>query len=192
MTASGTGPSAVVASNATPTCDTQAMAANDIADRLLLARSRLDDLRGDVEARAPWPASENFGAEPESSWYPPELLAHVAEMVPYWMAQIERILEGYPEPVPFGRVQTDEERIAAIGRDRALPVGELFDRIADRTELAARRLGELSAEQIERRGTHPTRGEMTVGAIVERMLINHIDEHVEQLGSILGNAPERG
>ena len=56
----------------------------------------------------------------------------------------------------------------------------------------ARRLGELSAEQIERRGTHPTRGEMTVGAIVERMLINHIDEHVEQLGTILGSAPERG
>ena len=162
------------------------MPANDVADRLLLARSRLDDLRADVEARAPWPASDNFGAEPESSWYPPELLAHVAEMVPYWMAQIERILEGYPEPVPFGRVQTDEERIAAIGRDRALPVGELFDRIDDRTELVARRLGELSVEQIERRGTHPTRGEMTVGAIVERMLINHIDEHVEQLGSILG------
>jgi hypothetical protein len=108
------------------------------------------------------------------------------------MAQIERILEGYPEPVPFGRVQTDEERIAAIGRDRALPVGELFERIAERTEVVARRLGELSAEQIGRRGTHPTRGEMTVGAIVERMLINHIDEHVEQLGSILGSPPERG
>jgi hypothetical protein len=168
------------------------MAANDIADRLLVARSRLDDLRGAVEARAPWPASENFGAEPEASWYPPELLAHLAEMVPYWMGQIERILEGYPEPVPFGRVQTDEERIAAIGRDRALAVGELFDRIHDRTEVVARRLGELSAEQIERRGTHPTRGEMTVGAVVERMLINHIDEHVEQLGSILGRAPERG
>jgi hypothetical protein len=168
------------------------MAANDLADRLLDARSRLDALRGDVQARAPWPASENFGAEPEASWYPPELLAHLAEMVPYWMGQIERILEGYPEPVPFGRVQTDEERIAAIGRDRALPVGELFDRIAERTATAAGRLGELSAEQIERRGTHPTRGEMTVGAIVERMLINHLDEHVEQLGSILGSAPEPG
>ena len=86
----------------------------------------------------------------------------------------------------------ERQRIAAIGRDRALPVGELFDRIDDGTELAARRLGELSAAQIERRGTHPTRGEMTVGAIVERMLINHIDEHVEQLGTILGSPPERG
>ena len=191
MTSNGIGPSAVVASNATPTCETQSMAATDIADRLLDARTRLDALRGEVEARAPWPASENFGAEPESSWYPPELLAHVAEMVPYWMAQIERILEGYPEPVPFGRVQTDEERIAAIGRDRALPVGDLFDRIAEGTEAAGRRLGELSAEQIERRGTHPTRGEMTVEAVVERMLINHIGEHVEQLDSILGTR-ERG
>jgi hypothetical protein len=168
------------------------MAASDVADRLLDARSRLDALREDVEARAPWPASEHFGAEPEASWYPPELLAHLAEMVPYWMGQIERILEGYPEPVPFGRVQTDKERIAAIGRDRALPVGELFGRIAERTEAAVGRLRELSPEQIERRGTHPTRGDMTVGAIVERMLINHVDEHVEQLGSILGNAAEPG
>ena len=191
MTSNGTGPNAVVTSNATPTCDTHGMAANEIADRLLDARTRLDAQRGEVESRAPWPASENFGAEPESSWYPPELLAHVAEMVPYWMAQIERILEGYPEPVPFGRVQTDEERIAAIGRDRALPVGELFDRIAARTEAAAGRLGELSAAQIERRGTHPTRGEMTIGTVIEVMLINHIGEHIEQLNSILGT-PERG
>jgi hypothetical protein len=166
------------------------MPANDVAERLLDAGSRLDALRGAVEARAPWPASDNFGAEPEASWYPPELLAHLAEMVPYWMAQVERILEGYPEPVPFGRVQTDEERIAAIGRDRALPVGELFARITDRTGAAAGRLGELSPAQLERRGTHPTRGEMTVTAVVERMLINHLGEHVEQLQSILGSAPE--
>ena len=33
---------------------------------------------------------------------------------------------------------------------------------------------------------------MTIEAVVERMLINHVDEHVEQLGSILGNAPESG
>ena len=33
---------------------------------------------------------------------------------------------------------------------------------------------------------------MTVGAVIERMLINHIGEHVEQLDSILGSTPERG
>jgi DinB family protein len=161
---------------------------DDIANRLLEAHERLDALRPGVEAGAPWPASANFGHEPESSWNPPELLAHVAEMLTYWMTQIDRILEGYPEPVPFGRVATDEERIAAIGRERARPVGELFDQVASGARAAAARLRNLPDDQLERRGTHPTLGEMTVSAVAERMFIRHLGEHAEQLRSILGRA----
>jgi hypothetical protein len=159
---------------------------DDIANRLLEAHERLDALRPGVEAGAPWPASANFGHEPESSWNPPELLAHVAEMLTYWITQIDRILEGYPEPVPFGRVATDEERIAAIGRERARPVGELFDQVASGAHAAAARLRDLPDDQLERRGTHPTLGEMTVSAVAERMFIRHLGEHAEQLRSILG------
>jgi hypothetical protein len=159
---------------------------DDIANRLLEAHERLDALRPGVEAGAPWPASANFGHEPESSWNPPELLAHVAEMLTYWITQIDRILEGYPEPVPFGRVATDEERIAAIGRERARPVGELFDQVASGAHAAAARLRDLPDDQLERRGTHPTLGEMTVSAVAERMFISHLGEHAEQLRSILG------
>ena len=163
---------------------------DDIADRLLRAHADVDASRADVEARAPWPASPNFGHEPESSWYPPELLAHVAEMLPYWMGQIERILEGYPEPVPFGRVATDDERIAAIGRERTLPVGELFDRVADGAQAAAARLRDLSADELDRRGTHPTLGEMTVAAIAERMFIRHLGEHAEQLRALIARSDQ--
>ena len=161
---------------------------DEIADRLLQAHAGVEALRADVEAGAPWPASPNFGHEPESSWYPPELLAHLAEMLPYWMDQIERVLAGYPEPVPFGRVATDEERIAAIGRDRTLPVGELFDRVADGAQAAAGRLRALSGDELDRRGTHPTLGEMTVAAIAERMFIRHLGDHAEQLRELLGRS----
>lgn len=161
---------------------------DDIANRLLEAHAQFARLRPGVEAGAPWPASANFGHEPESSWNPPELLAHVAEMLTYWMGQIERILEGYPEPVPFGRVATDEERIAAIGRERARPVGELFGQVASGAQAAAARLRELSQDQLDRRGTHPTLGEMTVSAVAERMFIRHLGEHEEQLRSIIGRA----
>jgi len=159
---------------------------DEIANRLLEAHARFEALRPGVEAGAPWPASANFGHEPESSWNPPELLAHVAEMLTYWMTQIDRILEGYPEPVPFGRVATDEERIAAIGRERARPVGELFDQVASGARASAARLRDLPDDQLERRGTHPTLGEMTVAAVAERMFIRHLGEHAEQLRSILG------
>ena len=163
----------------------------NIVERLRDAEAGVQALRPRVEAAAPWPASAHFGVEPEASWNPPELLAHLAEMVPYWMRQIERILAGHPEPVSFGRVQSDDERIAAIGRDRALPIGELFDRIATATDAAAERLEQLSPEELERRGTHPTLGEMTVSAVVERMFIHHLGEHRGQLVRIL-DASGRG
>ena len=50
-------------------------------------------------------------------------------MLPYWLGEVERILAGWPRPVPFGRVATDEVRIAIIGRDRTVPLRELFDRV---------------------------------------------------------------
>ncbi|HSK51592.1 MAG TPA: DinB family protein [Clostridia bacterium] len=161
------------------------MTNESLADRLLDAHARLAAWRPVAEAGGPWPPSPDFGHAPESSWNPPELLAHVAEMLPYWLGQIERILEGYPEPVSFGRVGTDENRIAAIGRDRALPVGELFDRVAERAGQAAERLRAMSAADLERRGTHPTLGEMTVKAVVERMYINHLNEHADQLQGLV-------
>ena len=160
-----------------------------LADRLAEAHARLAALQPAVEAGAPWPPSPQFGVEPEASWNPPELLAHVAEMLPYWLGQIDRILEGCPEPVSFGRVQSDESRIAAIGRDRALPIGELYARIGRGMDTVTARLRALGHDELDRRGTHPTLGEMTVRAVVERMYIGHLSEHVDQLERITGAPP---
>ena len=161
------------------------MAFERLSSRLLAAGHRLEAVRPAVEAGSPWPRSPIFGAEPEASWNPPELLAHLAEMLPYWLAQVERILAGYPEPVPFGRVQTDATRIAAIGRDRALPPDELFYRIAVGVDAAVGRFATLGPDDATRRATHPTRGEMTLEAVVERMLVGHLEEHATQLEGIL-------
>ena len=161
------------------------MTLDALTDRILIAHDRLAALRPAVEAGAPWPRSEHFGAEPEASWMPPELLAHLGEMLPYWLGQVERILEGHPEPVSFGRVQTDDDRIAAIGRDRDLAVPVLFDRIESGVDKVATRLRALEPAAADRRGTHPTLGEMRVDGIVERMLAGHFDEHVTQPEGIL-------
>ena len=39
----------------------------------------------------------------------------------------------------------------------------------------------LPADAWQLRGTHPTRGEMPVTEIVERMLLSHLEEHADQL-----------
>jgi hypothetical protein len=153
--------------------------------RLEASRSALNALRPAVERREPWPLSDAYGAEPESAWGPKEVLAHVAEMVPYWLAQIDSILVGPAAPAPFGRVATDPERIGRIGRDRGLPAGELFRRIDEAVATVVARLDQLDSADRARLGIHPRLGEMTVEAIGERFIIAHLDEHVRQLEEIL-------
>jgi hypothetical protein len=155
-------------------------------------RDGLDRLRPAVEAGAPWPLAARFDHDPEASWGPMELLAHVAEMLPFWLGEVEKILAGAPEPVPFGRLGSDPTRIAIIGRDRTLPVGELYVRIHDGLARWSGRVETLSPTQLEKVGLHPRLGEMSVAAIVDRQVVQHVDEHVRQLDAILGTGPEAG
>jgi len=163
------------------------MATDELADRLAAGAAGIEALRPGVVAGEPWPLSEAYGAEPESDWGPKEVLAHVGEMLPYWLGQAEAIIAtpAAGEAPPFGRVATDETRIARIGADRRLPAGELLDRIGESAAVAATRLRALTPADQARSGVHPRLGEMTIPAIFERFMIGHLEEHVRQLSEIL-------
>jgi len=157
----------------------------DLGTRLETNRAALAGLREAVERGEPWPLSEAYGAEPESEWGPKEVLAHVAEMVPYWLGQIESVIAAPSEPVPFGRVATDSTRIERIGRDRSLPAGELFARLDRAAADLGDRLRGLDGAALRRRGVHVRLGEMTVEGMAERFIVGHLEEHVRQLEEIL-------
>jgi hypothetical protein len=162
----------------------------ELEHRLEASRAAMAGLREAVEGREPWPLSKAYGAEPESDWGPKEVLAHVAEMAPYWLGQIEAILAAPSEPAPtFGRVATDPGRIERIGKDRALPAGELFDRIDRALEDVVARLRRLDPAESGRLGVHARVGEMPVGAIFERFIVGHAEDHVRQLEEILAASP---
>jgi hypothetical protein len=170
-------------------CDTGDVDGQILGERVRQAGAAIGAERKAVEAAAPYPFAELFDHSPEAAWGPPELLAHVSEMLPYWLGEVERILAGSPEPVPFGRIGDDPLRIAIIGRDRTLPLGELFERTEHGVRRWIDRVSRLSAAELERRGLHQTRGEMTIQAIVERQAIGHLEEHARQLGEILAVPP---
>lgn len=162
----------------------------------LLARLRRDadevlSLRQGVADGEPWPLAPAFGPS-EGDWGVREVLAHLAEMIPYWTDQSERILAEPTEPASFGREATDDVRVAIIGRDRSLPASVLFQRIADEVGLTERRLGRMSDDDLARRGLHPRRGAMSVGDIFERFVADHLAEHAAQLRDILSRPPNGG
>jgi DinB superfamily len=157
-------------------------------DRLDRAAGRLAGLRRRVEAGAPWKLSSNFGVESEAYWNPPELLAHLAEMLPYWLGEMDRVLDRAArgaEPIPFGRVQADAGRLGAIAHDRTAPIGELFERIGSGADRLLQRARTLTDPDWGRHGAHPTRGELTVAEMFDRFVVSHLEEHVAQLEEIL-------
>lgn len=160
-------------------------------ERMRDLRAAYAALRAPVEAHAPWPLAVDSGSGPEASWGPPEVLAHLGEMLPFWLGEYERIAEAGREPgdgVPFGRNTGDLVRQAILDRDRTVPLRELFARIDAGIGRWMQRLAEAVPGEESAVGLHPRLGEMTAEGLLERMVLAHLGEHRVQLE---GTLPDR-
>jgi hypothetical protein len=155
----------------------------DLADRLERGADAMVDLGGALAAGEPWPVSAVVGPGPESSWGPREVLAHVAEMLPFWLGEIELILDagGGGEPPAFGRLEDDPMRVQIITRDRRYPARELLGRVDVEARRVARRFRALADDDAAALGRHVTRGDLSVAEIAERLIVSHLEGHVTQL-----------
>ena len=152
-----------------------------LLDRLDAAGARLARTQPSVEAGAPWPVGRVERGEPEAEWAPPEVLAHVAEMLTYWLGELERIVAGTDGVTPFGRTPDDQLRALTVTRDATLPVRELYDRIEATLARYRKRLPQLGEPEISRKGVHPVRGRFAVAQLVEVLVVSHLEGHNEQL-----------
>lgn len=154
----------------------------------LLARLADAERRLVEHADAPLPsglADPDPGAE--ERWEAGQVWAHLAEFPMYWLAQAQRVvaLPTY-EPVPFGRVKTDVGRIEAIERDRHTDPAALLERVRGSLAAVSDAARSLPLEAWRLRGAHPVRGEMTVQQIIEVFIVEHLEEHADQLDSLAG------
>ena len=109
-------------------------------------------------------------------------------MLPYWLGEYERVVEAARpagDGAPFGRVAEDALRIGVLERDRTLPLRELFDRIDTNIGRWERRLVAREPGDDDAVGVHSRLGEMTAGALRDRFVTGHLEEHREQLEALL-------
>jgi DinB superfamily len=150
-------------------------------DRAERAR-RLQAAAGRIRASAVLlPDDALTDPDPDSGerWDRGQVLAHVAEMLPYWAQQAELVAAGRQSE--FGRVSSDPDRIAAIERDRREDPRRLLGRVDEGVAVVLAVADRLDDEALARRGRHPTLGEMTVAEIVDRFAVAHLEEHADQL-----------
>jgi hypothetical protein len=159
---------------------------NDLFARLAVAEGRLAAFAAD-----PPPGLTDPDPATGEQWDVGQAWAHVAEFVPYWQGEIERVVGGASraeEPVPFGRSVADEGRVGAIEAGRHEPPSEQMARLAGALTLLRSYLVGLDEAEWAARGLHPRRGEMNVADITERFVVDHLEEHADQLGKLAGDA----
>ncbi|HEY7025623.1 MAG TPA: hypothetical protein VH371_11755 [Candidatus Limnocylindrales bacterium] len=155
------------------------MAANDE----LIARIDAAERRLAVLAEADRPGGltdpDEGGTE---RWEAGQVWAHIGEFVPYWHRQMRVVIDAYPgTPASFGRTRTDPGRISSIEANRDVPIAQQMSgthaAIVDFVSYAS----SLTPEEWSAVGLHPVRGEMTAHDIAERFIVDHLEEHADQL-----------
>lgn len=118
-------------------------------------------------------------------WDAGQIWAHTAEFPGYWLEQLAIVVDGWQgEPVPFGRVKSDPDRIAAIELGRYTDLAALHAKVQAGIAAVLDRLAALPAPAWQAQGVHSTLGVMSVERLVEEFLVGHLEEHAEQLESL--------
>lgn len=115
-----------------------------------------------------------------ATWSPTEILAHVAEFMPYWAAQAVQVAARERDGEPFGRTHDDPARIAAVDAHADDPLDEAAARAVGGTRDSIAILRRIPTDAWARTAVHARRGEMTVAQIVEQFIVHHMDEHATQ------------
>jgi hypothetical protein len=124
-------------------------------------------------------------AETGERWDRLNVLGHLAEMLPFWLEQVNGVLEGATE---VGRGEHGyKSRRRGVQAEEAEQI--LRQRIDNHAVALLHLLERLTPEELERKILYRRRegdSRLELGALVDRLLVGHLQEHVEQLQQLGG------
>jgi hypothetical protein len=119
-------------------------------------------------------------------WEAGQVWGHLAEFMPYWLDQLAKVVNQYGgTPVPFGRTKADAARLEGIAKGLGVPIGDQMASVGQAIAMARNYLAQLTPEQWEAMGLHARRGEMGVPDIVRTFMVDHLEEHADQLDALV-------
>jgi uncharacterized damage-inducible protein DinB len=131
-------------------------------------------------------AGEDLYRKPaDGEWSVMQVLAHVAEMLPYWSRQAREIVARERDNEPFGRTHDDPGRVAAVEQHASNGLDTMLARLRSGLAEAVGTIRGLPPNAWARTAQHARRGEMTIEQIVQDFLVSHLDEHSQQIEATL-------
>jgi len=129
-----------------------------------------------------------YEAAGPDDWTAMRILAHVAEILPYWSRQATVVASRSENNQPFGRTAEDPDRIAWVEAHADDSLAEVLPRIEAGLAEAITTMRSLPIAAWEAKtAQHPRRGEMTIAQIFDDFVIAHCEEHLAQAQGSLEN-----
>lgn len=142
------------------------------AERL---EATVDELAARLTALPEPTFTQQAGAD---DWTAAEVVGHMAEILPYW-AGVARAVASEPGR-QLGRALDDPDRVGAVTAANAILRGESLARLRHATHEASQVIRAFDAGQWDAAGIHPANGAMTVGQIVQALMVEHVIAHAHQ------------
>lgn len=117
----------------------------------------------------------------EDKWSVMEVLAHVEEAIPYWLDEINRLIER--PGTEWGRGLQDEKRLAAIAMAGSRSLDEVLSSLENIKGQVAEVLNTIPKEALLREAPsrNPRFGIKPLTFVIEHLLVEHVDTHVKQI-----------
>ena len=130
------------------------------------------------------PESWTDTSDVPDGWRPRDVVGHlITGELSDWIARTERILE-HGTAVPFDRF----ERFAHEDRDADVPLDELVARFSRLRAENLARLDELvSDDDLDRRGLHPSLGEVTLRELLATWAVHDLDHTAQIFAAMAGS-----
>lgn len=153
--------------------------------------TRLDSVEARLRALAT-PTEGLTDPDPATGeqWEAAQIWGHVTEFIPFWVEQAGAVIDAYRgEPVPFGRTRTDPTRLAGIEQGMHVAIDTMWQEVqADLGDLRLF-LAALPEGWADSAGLHSTLGPLPMERIINTFLIDHLEEHAEQLEGLAKASP---
>jgi uncharacterized damage-inducible protein DinB len=119
----------------------------------------------------------------EDEWSIMQILSHLTEAIPYWLGEIEMLLE---EPgKEWGRGLQDKERLDAVSNEKvdSTYLSDVLKVLAEVKLQVAQTLYKLDEQTLamEAPSRNPRFGTKSISFIIEHLLIEHTTKHLGQI-----------
>lgn len=117
----------------------------------------------------------------EEAWSVQEIVAHVEEVIPYWLNELERVRQT--PGVEWGRGLQDEARLAAVAKAGERSASDMLAKIEGMKTLVSEKLSGVTEEELKQESPsrNPRFGTKPAQFIVDHLLVEHLAKHLGQI-----------